>query len=91
MNGPVKSPPPRWNEIGLPVSADTRHSGSQCGSPSSGRSKRWGSPENRIARWPSPAPRSTSATVASMSQNGTAVTGSSRSGSVAAHSVIQSL
>ena len=60
-------------------------------SPRYGRPNCCGSPVKRTPRCPSAAHRSTSATVASTSQNGVAVTGRSRRGSAAHQSVSQSL
>ena len=70
VNDDAVSPLPMWKWIGSCASCATAHSGSQCGSPRYGSPKRCGSPVKRMPRCPASMHRSTSATAASMSQNG---------------------
>ena len=80
-----------WKWIGSPASCATDHNGSQWWSPRIGSPYRCGSPVNSTPRAPAPASRSISATVVGTSQNGVAITGSSRRASAAHHSVRKSL
>ena len=80
-----------WKWIGIPAASATSHSGFQWGLPSTGSPYRCGSPVKRTPRAPLSTHRSTSRTVASMSQNGVATTGSSRCRSDDAHSSRKSL
>ena len=76
------SAPPMWKFTGSPISCVAAHSLSQCREPSGGQPKRSGRWEKMMPRWPLAAQRSISAIDRSMSQNGTAMTGMYRAGSV---------
>ncbi len=85
------SPLPMWKWMGSPASCASDHSGSQWWSPRNGSPKRCGSPVKSTPRCPAVAHRATSATAASMSQNGIDMIVMSRSGASDAQSRRKSL
>ena len=70
--------PPMWKLMDSPASCAAAHNESQCGSQSAGWPKSCGWLGNSTARCPARALRTTSATHASRSQNGSAITASRR-------------
>ena len=86
-----KSPLPMCRLIGRSTSCAAFQIGFQWESPSSGIPKSWGALVKRIARCPRSRQRRISATAASTSQNGVAITGMKRRGSGSIHSMSQPL